>query len=248
LGVYEFGTVPDTDGPVIVDGAPLAPAFNVAVINAWDQFVDGSFTAASVTVDTIGWLVIHSNNEGAPGPVLGATQIQPGINTDVTVALDGDASGSVWPMLHVDTGVEGTYEFGTVADTDGPVRVNDAVVVFPIDAAPSIVYNVHVNDAGDALVIESALIDAPGWMVIHSDNGGSPGPVLGYVALTPGWNEHITVPIADMSAVGTTVFPMLHYDTGQAGVYEFGSVADADTPVRVGGNVVVGPAEVMSGM
>jgi hypothetical protein len=61
-GVYEFGTVEGADGPVIVDGAPLSPPFNVAVINAWDQFVDGSFTAASVTIDVVGWLVIHSNN------------------------------------------------------------------------------------------------------------------------------------------------------------------------------------------
>jgi len=34
---------------------------------------------------------------------------------------------------------------------------------------------------------------------------------------------------------------MLHYDTGEAGVYEFNTVEGADGPVRVGDAVIVGP-------
>lgn len=368
-GQYEFGMTEGADGPVIVDGAPVTPAFNVAVINAHDQFVDGSFTAASITMDSAGWLVVHAGDAESFGAVLGATQVEAGTTTNVSVALEGDVTDVLWPMLHVDTGTEGEYEFGAVegadgpvvindavattpiwtiphvrvndqvvlhgdgmdmmdmgtilrADSvlsegagwlvvhadadgapgpvaglapveagtnapvlveldpevatpvlwpmlhvddgvmgeyefgavegaDGPVFVNDAVLTFPVNAAPSIVYNAHVSDMGDmgsAVVIDSAVIDAPGWMVIHADDGGAPGAVLGVRALTPGLNTHIVVPIEDMDAVGSSVFPMLHYDTGEAGVYEFGAVEGADAPVFVGGNVVTGPAEVMSGM
>ncbi|GAB4508798.1 MAG: hypothetical protein OHK0046_02330 [Anaerolineae bacterium] len=363
MGVYEFGAVEGADGPVIVDGAPVTPPFNVAVINANDQFLtDNTFMAASVTVDAPGFLVIHADNNGAPGPVLGQTAIEAGTTADVAVALEGDvtqtlwpmlhvdtgeagvyefgtvegADGPVilngrvatvqfwtvphvrvndqivthgegmemmemaptvmaksvlsegvgflvihadnngapgpvlgfapvsaglntgvaveldtegltpvlWPMLHVDTGVEGEYEFGTVEGADGPVRVNDQVVTFPIDAAPSIVYN--VTDGEGVVTVEQALIDAPGWLVIHIDNNGAPGPVIGQAPLTPGLNTNIVISV-DESMQTATVFPMLHYDTGEAGVYEFGSVEGADGPVRVAGAVVTGPAEVMAG-
>jgi hypothetical protein len=260
-GEYEFGTVEGADGPVRLGGAvATTQIWTVPHMRVADQIVlhgDGmemmdaalTVTARSILSEGLGWLVIHSDGGGSPGPVAGYAQVQPGINTNVVVELDpAMVTPVLFPMLHVDTGVEGEYEFGTVEGADGPVRVNDAVLTFPIDAAPSIVYNVYANEAGDGIVVESALIDAPGFLVIHSDNGGSPGPVLGYLALTPGWNENIAIAISDMSAAGTTVFPMLHYDTGEAGVYEFGTVEGADGPVRVGGNVVVGPAEIMSGM
>jgi hypothetical protein len=45
-------------------------------------------------------------------------------------------------------------------------------------------------------------------------------------------------------AAADQVFPMLHYDTGEAGVYEFGAVEGADGPVVFGGGPVVGPLEI----
>ena len=41
---------------------------------------------------------------------------------------------------------------------------------------------------------------------------------------------------------------MLHYDTGEAGVYEFGEVEGADGPVVVQGDIVVGPLTPGEGM
>jgi hypothetical protein len=37
------------------------------------------------------------------------------------------------------------------------------------------------------------------------------------------------------------LFPMLHYDSNNNGVYEFDGQNGLDGPVFVGGNVVVGP-------
>jgi hypothetical protein len=48
----------------------------------------------------------------------------------------------------------------------------------------------------------------------------------------------------DPAVLTPTVYPTLHSDTGDAGVYEFGDVEGADGPVRFGEAVVVGPAEV----
>jgi hypothetical protein len=84
------------------------------------------------------------------------------------------------------------------------------------------------------------LLDQPGWVVIHADENGAPGAVLGYSnALPSGLSTGITITI-DPSAAGSTVWAMLHSDTGAAGTYEFGEVDGADTPVLdAGGSPVM---------
>ena len=240
-GVYDFGTVEGADGPVIVDGTvavfPITthePSMRIA-----DQIVTDSLIAESVVSDGPGWLVVHADNEGSPGPVIGSAAVESGTNLDVVVELDAEAVTPIlFPMLHVDTGTEGEYEFGTVEGADGPAMTEDGVLVFPINAAPSIHYSGSID--GSIIVVDGALIDGPGWLVIHADNEGAPGAVLGAAPLASGLNTHIAVEIESEDAI-ETVFPMLHVDTGEAGVYEFGTVEGADGPVRVGENVVVGP-------
>jgi len=202
-----------------------------------DQIVTDTVTAESVVSDGLGWLVIHADSgEGTPGPVIGFAQVEAGTNVDVTVEVDPEGvTPRLFPMLHVDTGAEGEYEFGTVEGADGPVTVDGNVLVFGINAAPSITYEGVLAD--NTLTIDSALIDTQGWMVIHADNDGAPGAVLGFAPLVEGLNENIVV---ELDEAATSVFPMLHYDTGAPGVYEFGTVEGADGPVTVDGNVVVG--------
>jgi hypothetical protein len=91
--------------------------------------VDGTVTVASVTSDGPGWIVIHVDDAGAPGAAIGYVQVSDGENTDVSVTLDEEpAAGDVlWAMLHVDGGVEGTYE--GEGDPDGPAMDADGAVV-----------------------------------------------------------------------------------------------------------------------
>ncbi len=254
-GTYEFGTVEGADGPVVVDGAVLTfPIWTVPHIRVANQIVthgDGmemgdmapTVVAQSVLAAEDGWLVIHQEVDGSFGPVAGLAQVPAGLSKNVVVELDpAMVTPNLWPMLHVDTGTAGTYEFGTVEGADGPVVVDGNVVTFPINAAPSIVYEGSLE--GNVLTVKSALIDAPGWLAIHNDNNGAPGPVIGVAPLLRGGNYDIVVEL-DESGMTETLFPMLHYDTGTAGVYEFGAVEGADGPVFVGGAVVVGPLSPM---
>ena len=240
-GEYEFGVVEGADGPVFVDGvmAVMGITTNTPTLTVPNQIVTDSVFVESVTLDGPGWVVIHQDNgEGRPGPVIGAGLIEAGTTTGLSVSVDAAGVTPVlFPMLHVDTGAAGEYEFGTVEGADGPVRVDDAVLTFPIQAAPAITYSGTLSTL--TLTVDSALIDAQGWLVIHADNNGSPGPVLGFAPLVAGLNTNVTV--EQMSEGGATVFPMLHYDTGEAGAYEFGTVDGADGPVRVGDAVVTGP-------
>lgn len=256
MGEYEFGMVEGADGTVAINGTVATmPIWTVPNIRVPDQIVlhgDGmmmddmgqSVTATSVLSDGPGFLVIHAaaNAEDGSltfGEVIGVAPVEDGYNAEVTVELDGATSPILYPMLHVDTNEIGTYEFGTVEGADGPVVVNGEVETFPIAAAPSIVYDGTLD--GNLLTVEQALIDAPGWLVIHADSGeGSPGPVIGQVQLYPGVNTDLTIELAE-DGITDTLFPMLHYDTGEAGEYEFGMVEGADAPVAVNGNVVVAP-------
>ncbi len=255
VGTYEFGTVEGADGPVAVNGAVATmPIWTVPHARVADQIVlggDGMTMAGEPTVRAVsvllaepGWLVIHQEADGGPGPVAGVSDPLPaGLSTNVMITLDPAlTTPNLWPMLHVDTGEAGVYEFGTVEGADGPVRVNDNVVTFPISASPSITYQGGLTDS--TITVEQALIDAPGWLVIHANDNGNPGAVLGQTPIVRGLNSNIVVEV-DPAAAGDQVFPMLHYDTGEAGVYEFGTVEGADGVVFVGEAGIFGPLETM---
>lgn len=258
-GEYEFGTVEGADGPVMIGGGVATfPIWTVNHMRVPSQPIVGgdgmqgmdamglSVMVDSVLSETAGFVVIHVDNGGSPGAVAGFAPVPQGYSHHIEVPLTGDVAPTavLFPMLHVDTGVAGEYEFGTVEGADGPAMADGAVVVFPINAAPSLKLKeqaLGTSDMGATVVIPEAVIDAPGWLVIHSSVDGAPGPVLGQTYLSAGTSRNVTVMISDAAAAGTQVFPMLHYDTGAAGVYEFGMVEGADSPVFVGGNVVVAP-------
>ena len=247
-GVYEFGTVEGADDPVVVDGAPVAPAFNVDVISAWDQFVDGSVTIANVTSQVDGFIVIHADMDGAFSAVIGSAPVAAGQNSDVVVDVDtAGVTNVLWPMLHVDTGVAGEYEFGTVEGADGPVVVGGAVAVTPIWTVPHMRVADQIVMHGDSMEMMmdmastvtaySVLAEVDGFIVIHSEADGKPGPVAGFAPVSAGINTNVVVEL-DADAVTPRLWPMLHVDTGEAGEYEFGTVEGADGPVAVDGNVV----------
>lgn len=107
-----------------------APMVEPAV-TASDQQSDGT----SVTVDNVvaavsGWMVIHSDENGNPGPVLGQAQVEAGSTDVVVVTLDNPLIGdaTLWAMLHVDEGEAGVYEF---PGADVPVIANEMIVMAP---------------------------------------------------------------------------------------------------------------------
>jgi hypothetical protein len=113
IGEYEFDGSSGLDNPVSdAAGNVITPSFTVNAYHGHDQFVvDNTVTIESVTVPVDSFLVVHLDNNGAPGGVAGQTAVAPGTTDDVSVALSGDLTPVLWPMLHVDDGVVGTYEF-----------------------------------------------------------------------------------------------------------------------------------------
>jgi hypothetical protein len=103
-------------------------------VTASDQESDGaSVVVDSVTAAVLGWMVIHIDENGSPGAVLGQTQVDAGTTEAVTVDLDPPLEGetTLWAMLHIDEGEVGTYEF---PGADLPVIENGEVVMQPFTA------------------------------------------------------------------------------------------------------------------
>ncbi len=249
IGTYEFGTVDGADAPIIIDGSPVSPAFNVQMISSFPQQSDstGTFTADFIVTDAPAWLVIHADENGSFGGVLGQTLVEPGNTANVSVTLSGDITGGqVWPMLHVDTGEAGVYEFGTVEGADAPIMTGGRIAATPISTQPIIWANPQVILSSDGqpapesptFLAKAVLSETAGWLVIHSDNNGTPGPAAGYIAVTEGINRQVSVPL-DPALITPILWPMLHVDTGEVGVYEFGTVEGADAPATVNGNIVM---------
>ncbi|MBE2236881.1 MAG: fasciclin domain-containing protein [Caldilineaceae bacterium] len=80
--------------------------------------------------------------------------------------------------------------------------------------------------------------NGPGWVVIHADDNGKPGAVLGYTAAPDGISANVKVAISPVGLTDT-VFAMLHTDSGEIGVYEFPD--GADKPVTVRDRIVMKP-------
>jgi hypothetical protein len=255
VGTYEFGSVEGADTPVVVNGQVASiPLWTVNHLRVKDQVLlngDGMTSMEGQTprvhVDSVlsegpGIVVIHANDNGNAGAILGAFFVEDGVTKNFDIDLDTAAGITpvVWPMLHIDAGTVGTYDG---LDVDTVASANGEAVTFTSNIAPALVMSDQA--AVDGMInITNALMDGPGWLALHSDNGGQPGPVVATAQLHPGANWNVKLALPEGTAAGTVFFPMLHYDTGEAGVYEFGTVDGADAPVFVGGNVIVGPLTV----
>ncbi len=133
VGSYEFDGANGFDNPItfssIEISAPGVIAENQVVTN-------DMVTIAEVNAAVDGWIVIHEDNgDGTPGPVIGQTFVNAGINTDVMVDVSAGtvASGDVlFPMLHVEDPVDGEYGFPDNGDAPEAFNGNVVVVSFTV--------------------------------------------------------------------------------------------------------------------
>ncbi len=184
-----------------------------------------------------------------------------------------DACAGNWPPLLVGEsatpvagdGVTGTI--GTITRPDGTTQVtyNDMPLYFFVNDATAgetkgqgvrnIWYVVHpdapqvvVADqpiANNTVTIERVVVAEPGWLVVHADAEGRPGPILGQTLLTPGVNTGVVVQV-DTAGATPTLFAMLHSDRGEQGTFEF--PGGADIPVTLNGAVVTPSFTVTGGL
>jgi plastocyanin len=120
-------TAVPTSPPAPTD-TPVAEAMITPSVTVADQeIVDGKVIIAEVVSDGPGWLVIHAQADGKPGPILGYSAVTNGANAAVRVALDtSSATETLYAMLHTDAGEVGSWEVPNGPDI--PVIVGEQVV------------------------------------------------------------------------------------------------------------------------
>jgi hypothetical protein len=100
-----------------------------AALEVTDQKLqDNKVVVSRVSMSRRGWLVIHGDVRGQPGPILGKMPLNVGEYTNVSVVLIvPPKSEKLWAMLHVDEGKLGLYDFAV----DGPLEQGGSVVMAP---------------------------------------------------------------------------------------------------------------------
>ena len=219
---------PSPQNPAAQPTASGSPAVKVV-----DQQFDGThITVADAFSQGPGWLVIHSQENGALGPAIGEAHLNNGDNKNVVVTVDpSQETPLLYAMLHKDAGVVGTYEF---PGPDEPVMV-DGQMVSPAfkaprangaDVLPSITVADQAVDSGQ-VTVASVVSSGPGWVSVNTQGSdGKPGAAIGYVAVKSGTSANVVVTI-DPSKATPVLYAMLYMDAGQAGKFE---VPGADMP------------------
>jgi hypothetical protein len=104
-------------------------------VEATDQSVaGGTVTAGKIMAAETGWLVVHRTDvEMKSGPVVGHAPLKAGENLDVAAILTQEVAPGEMLMLMVHSeagGLQtGVFEYTLGAKEDGPIRVDDALVM-----------------------------------------------------------------------------------------------------------------------
>ena len=131
-------------------------------LEAEDQpIVNGTITVKKVNASQDGWIVVRLDSGGNPGDVIGHTAVKKGETSAVVIKLSQDVpvGGKLWPILHIDAGKPGTYEF---PGPDAPVFVNNMMVRQQITVTTAAPRNLPRGGGADAptglLLIALALL------------------------------------------------------------------------------------------
>lgn len=214
---------------------------NPQALNEADQVI-----IADVVSDAPGWVAVYADDNGKPGKSIGYTAVPAGESKDVEVTIDPEAATEkLYATLHIDADKLGEFTF---PGADEPaLGANGQAVTMPFMMQTLPNHNaVQVEDqelgSNNTVVVAHVTSDGPGWIVIHADDGGKPGAVLGHAAVTPGDNQSILVPI-DMSGHTPTLYAMLHRDAGKLGQFEF---PGEDVPVHDAHDALIAPSFVVT--
>jgi len=215
---------------------PVVPTIAVA-----DQVLtdEGQIEIMRAISTEVGWLVLYNQTEGELGDVLGATAVEPGLNTDLTITVDPlQAASTLVAMLHVDAGTLGEFEFPE--GPDEPLRWETAVIASPFNLEFDLSRPVIVVDDQDVredglVTIESVLAPEAGWLLIHANEAGELGQVLGSAPLQAGRNENIQIHIPWREAT-PVLYAVIHQDAGRTQRLDY---PGADTPLLVNDEPVI---------
>lgn len=221
---FEF---PGPDAPWEQGGEAVAVPFAVEIqferpaLTVFDQEVteEGVVRVDSVYAAEAGWLAIHEAADGAPGVMLGHVYLEAGLHEDVPIGVPWrETPPDLLAVLYADAGRPQRLDF---PGEDEPVIVNGDMVAqaFRVTLPPD-VFVLDQPLVNGGIVVERVVSNGPGWLVVHFDDDGELGLIIGFAPLVDGVNEVVTVPLVE-TAVTDQLFIMLHADEEPLGEFGF---------------------------
>lgn len=222
------------------------PTPAVPLINAADQPLTdaGELQIASVVAPEDGWLVLYAMPDGELGEVLGFTAVTTGLNQNLMLTIDPQlATPTLGAVLHSDLGESGEFEFPEGPDMPLQWESAQIATTFDLDfqlSEPVIEVAEQAVGEDGVVRVDSVLLPQDGWLAIHGEVDGRPGPLLGVVPVPAGRHEAIaiTIPWRD----GTpTLYAALYADNGEPLRFDYQA---EDEALLASGEPVVTPFEV----
>lgn len=229
-----MSTLPTPEPSPTVTVKPTVIPAHVAIEN---QALDGSgkLSAAEVSLPASGWLAIYNSLNGEPDQLIGRASLAAGVHHDIQITVDAaEATEELFARLHIDLGTAGVFEYPG-EDKPFPGESEREFAVELRMPRPKIgVDSQEVTEDGVVILTEVELL-APSWVLIHADQNGEIGAVLGGVLLDAGSYENVPMTI-DWRRATPTLHALLHVDEGETGVIDY---PDGDMPILVNGLPIV---------
>lgn len=210
-----------------------------------DQLLSNNRVSLNVTAAEDGWIAVYADNgSGTPGTLLGKTHINTGDNGLVNVPLDTTAANAIspnatlWGVLHIDRGVEGTFEF---PGADQQVTLNGNPVRTSFKALGSSTPRVLTTPkkiTNNTISVDKVESNVVGWIVLYeTDANDDPilGSSIGRARVSIGATENIVVTIEKSVSSGTLLAAVLHRDDPAVGTWQNTGETGPDAPITLGG-------------
>jgi hypothetical protein len=241
-----------TTTTTVIDPADAPPATGPADIVFADQMVEGSaVVVGSVTLPAGGFVVLQSDAGGAPGEVIGVSDlIGRGTVAGVAVPLffPLDAEAVVHATLHVDMDGDGQFRYDPPDDfidlpatlANGEVATAAATVGLLAPLAPAAITLAPQRIDGAAVVVAEVTLPAAGFVALHASEDGVPGTMLASSGLLPaGTTLDVTITFDPPLEASQQVIAVLYVDRDRNGVADLTS---AGSPDDVAQGIDGGPA------
>jgi len=100
----------------------VATADSAQLELAEEQSGDTSLLVDRVLVPENSWIVVHLDDNGAPGDRVGLLAVEEGESADLVVPLEGVTTENVIVAVHADRGTDGEFDFDMMEKEMSPDR------------------------------------------------------------------------------------------------------------------------------
>lgn len=214
---------------------------------------EGTVQIEAAFLVTDGYVVLHADDAGQIGEVIGHVTAETNVfHGDLSVTMDesywANVTGSttVWAVLHYDADGDGEFHPADDPPIGGP-EAPDQAVRFAVQRGEQSAFVLadreHAQKTNTSeVIVRRAQLPDDGYLVIRSNEDGTPGDVIGHRSLSAGVHENVTVSIDDHAyhhrPEQFSLWTVVYRSDGDS------TFDDGDDPVAVNGSLVASQFQV----